>query len=131
MHSKTSTITGNRIAEQKRIDTFTGEKWGLSEETVTSKGFYDFLHQEAYEYFLKNSFTSEQMIEVFDTFREQGASEYKIRQGIAKYKIAIKKANANSTNGQAKAASIKEMVDYINEAAGTKVKATDVLNIKG
>ena len=87
LHSKSSTPAGNREIEQKRVETFTSPKWGFSKETVTSKGFYDFLQSQAYDYFVKNSFTSEQLMDIYDAYRDEGASTYKIRQGIAKYKI--------------------------------------------
>lgn len=131
LHSKTSTISGNKEAEQKRIDTFTSEKFGFSRETVTSKGFYDFLQSEAYDYFLKNSFTSEQLMDVYDIYRDAGASTYKIRQGLAKYKAHMKEINANATDGKAKNASLKDMIDYINTSTGKSIAATEVLKILG
>lgn len=131
LHSKTSTISGNKEAEQKRIDTFTSEKFGFSIETVTSKGFYDFLQSQAYDYFLANSFTSEQLMDAYDIYREAGASTYKIRQGLAKYKIHMKELNANATDGKGKSASIKDMIDYINTSTGKSIAATEVLKILG
>ena len=131
IHSKTSTVSGNREAERKRIETFTSEEYGLSREVVSSKGFYDFLQSEAYDYFVQNSFTSEQLLDIYNIYREAGASSSKIRQGIAKYKIHVKQLNANATDGKAKSASLREMVDYINEATGKQVKPIDVLMIKG
>lgn len=136
LHSKTSTVSGNKAAEKKRIETFSGEKFGLSRETVSSKGFYDFLQSNAYEYFIQSSFTSEQMMEVYDIYRNTHASERYIRRGIEAYKKHLKEVNANATDGKAKKASIKEMVDYINQAAfgddtSKYVTARDVLRISG
>lgn len=131
LHSKTSTVSGNKKAEQKRIETFTSSEYGLSAEVVASKGFYDFLQSEAYDYFVKNSFTSEQLMDVYNAYREEGASQYKIRQAIAKYKVNLKETNANATNGRAKKASVKEMLSYINDATGVKLTPEDVLKIEG
>lgn len=131
LHSKTSTVSGNRAAERKRIETFTSPEFGLSREVVSSKGFYDFLQSEAFDYFVQNSFTSEQLMDVYNIYRESGASSSKIRQGIAKYKAHLKEINANATNGVAKQASLVEMVEYINQATGKEVKPIDVLMIKG
>ena len=129
LHSKTSTISGNKTAEQKRIDTFSGSKFGLDRETVASKSFYDYLQSNSYDYFVMNSFTSEQMMDVFDAYRREGAMQASIRKGIAQYKIHIKEANANARDGKAKTASIKEMVEYINRATGRELKASDVLKL--
>ena len=131
LHSKTSTVSGNKTAEQKRIETFAGEKFGLSRETVASKGFYDFLQSNAYDYFLQSSFTSEQLMDVYDIYRASGASNLKIRKGIAQYKVDLKKANANATDGKAKKASLKDMIAYINEATGKDIEPTEVLKITG
>ena len=136
LHSKTSTVSGNKEAEKKRIETFAGEKFGLSRETVSSKGFYDFLQSNAYDFFVQSSFTSEQLMDIYDAFRDKNVSQWKIRQGIAQYKSDIKRINANATDGKAKRASIKEMVDYINEKAfgddtSKYIEAADVLKITG
>lgn len=136
LHSKTSTVSGNKAAEKKRIEIFTSEKYGLSRETVASKEFYDFLQSEAYDYFLKNSFTSEQLMDVYDIYRNTHADDRAVRRGIEAYKKHLKEINADATDGKAKDASLKEMVDYINKAAfgddtSKYVTARDVLRISG
>lgn len=129
LHSKTSTIVGNREAEQKRIDTFTGSEWGLDEKTVTSKEFYDFLQSSAYDYFLANSFTSEQLVDIYDTFREAGAGASKIQEAIDDFKQQIQDKNANSKNGKQVPVGLKDLINYINDNTGRKLAEEDVLNI--
>lgn len=129
LHSKSSTISGNREIEKKRIETFTSEKFNLSPETVMSKGFYDFLQSEAYEFFVKNSFTSEQLMDIYDTYRDEGASTYKIRQGIVKFKIDQKKKNVETTRGKQETATLSDLLESINKATGKNVKPIDVLNV--
>lgn len=129
LHSKTSTISGNKTAERKRIDTFTGSEWGLSEKTVASKEFYDFLQSSAYDYFLANSFTSEQLIDIYDSFRDKGVSDAKIQEAIDNFKQQIQKKNAESTNGRQTPVGLKDLVNYINENTGRKLDEKDVLNI--
>lgn len=129
LHSKTSTITGNREAEQKRIDTFTGDLWGLDEKTVASKEFYDFLQSSAYDYFLANSFTSEQLVDIYDTFREAGADASKIQDAIDDFKQQIQDKNAESKNGKQVPVGLKDLINYINDNTGRKLAEDDVLNI--
>ena len=131
LHSKTSTVSGNKKAEKKRIETFTSPEYGLSAKVVASKGFYDFLQSEAYDYFVKNSFTSEQLMDVYNAYRVAGASQNEIRNAIDKYKSKLKETNANATNGRAKKASVKEMLSYINDATGENLTPDDVLKIEG
>ena len=129
LHSKTSTITGNREAEKKRIDTFTGDLWGLDEKTVASKEFYDFLQSSAYDYFLANSFTSEQLVDIYDTFREAGADASKIQDAIDDFKQQIQDKNAESKNGKQVPVGLKDLINYINDNTGRKLAEDDVLNI--
>lgn len=129
LHSKTSTISGNRTAEKKRIDTFTGSEWGLDEKTVASKEFYDFLQSSAYDYFLANSFTSEQLIDIYDTFRDAGANASKIQEAIDDFKQQIQDENANSKNGKQVPVGLKDFINYINDNTGRKLAEDDVLNI--
>lgn len=131
LHSKTSTVSGNKAAEKKRIETFTSEKFGLDKETVASKEFYDFLQSEAYDYFLKNSFTSEQLMDVYDIYRKAGADDRAIQKAVNKYKKHISDINADTPTGKAAQASLAEMTQYINEATGKDIKPIDVLKIKG
>lgn len=131
LHSKTSTISGNIAAEKKRIETFTAPEFGLDVQTVASKDFYDFLQSEAYDYVVMNSFTSEQMIDIYDSYRRKGASHNDIMKGIERYKERIKKKNEVSTNGNQITMTVAGMVRAINSSTGKKLKTVDVLYIKG
>ena len=131
LHSKTSTISGNKAAEAKRVETFTSPEFGLGVKTVTSKDFYDFLQSEAYDYVVMNIFTSETMIDIYDTYRRKGASHEDIMKGIEQYKERIKKKNAAAKNGKQVTMTVAGMVRAINSSTGEKLKTVDVLYIKG
>lgn len=131
LHSKTSTISGNKAVEAKRVETFTSPEFGLDTKTVTSKDFYDFLQSEAYDYVVMNSFTSEQIIDIYDTYRRKGASHEDIMKGIEQYKEQIKKKNTASTTGKQITMTVAGMVRAINSSTGEKLKTVDVLYIKG
>lgn len=84
LSSKSSTVSGNREIERKRIETF--EANGISEEVATDDEFYDFLNSNAYEYFTLNQFTSEEIVDIYNTFREAGLNAQKIQQAFDELK---------------------------------------------
>lgn len=131
LHSKTSTVSGNKQIEKKRIETFTSDEYGLDAQTVSSKSFYDFLQSEAYDYVIKNSLTSEQIIDIYDTYRRNGATHEDIMCGIENYKNQIQKQNEESTTGKQITMSIAGMVSSLNATTGNNLKTIDVLYIKG
>ena len=78
--SKSSTVAGSRSIEQKRIETF--ESQGIAPEVASSDMFYDFLNSNAYEYFTLNQFTSEEIIDIYNTYRDAGMSAKKIQKAF-------------------------------------------------
>ena len=64
--AKSSTVSGNRQIEAKRIASF--EKSGLSKEVVSQKGFYDFITSAAYKFLEKRQVASDQLQELFDYY---------------------------------------------------------------
>lgn len=78
--SKSSTVSGSRAIEQKRIETF--ESQGIAPEVAGSDLFYDFLNSNAYEYFTLNQFTSEEIIDIYNTYREAGMPAKKIQKAF-------------------------------------------------
>lgn len=130
LHSKTSTITGNKEAEKKRIATFTGSDWGLDEDTVSSGEFYDFLQSNLYDYFEKNSFTSEQLIDIYNSYRETGAKDEDITKALEKLKEDRQALNAQDTAGKIQEISLKDVIDALNETTGEELTVDDVLVIR-
>lgn len=78
--SKSSTVAGSREIEKKRIETF--ESQGIAPDVAASDVFYDFLNSNAYEYFTLNQFTSEEIIDIYNTYREAGMSAKKIQKAF-------------------------------------------------
>lgn len=79
LQSKSSTVQGIRDIERQRIETFESGKWGSSKWTgkerrtlkfASTKEFYDFFQSSVYKELLADGFTSEQIIEAYDTARE-------------------------------------------------------------
>lgn len=127
LHSKTSTVRGNKAAEKKRIETFTGADWGLDAETVASKEFYDFLQSNVYDYFLKNSFTSEQLIDIYNSYRERGAKDKDIIEGLEELKKNQQERNAEDTTGNVPETSLKDTIEALNDTTGEQLTLADVL----
>lgn len=86
LQSKSSTVSGIREIEAKRIKTFESGKWGSGKYTdgdrkrlqfASTKEFYDFFHSETFRKLLDAGFTSEQIIEAYDVAREtyEGSDE--------------------------------------------------------
>lgn len=127
LHSKTSTVSGNKAAEKKRIETFTGADWGLDAETVASKEFYDFLQSNVYDYFLKNSFTSEQLIDIYNSYREKGAKDRDIIEGLEELKKSQQERNAEDRTGNVPEISLKDTIEALNGTTGEQLTLADVL----
>lgn len=130
LHSKTSTISGNKAVEKKRIETFTGTDWGLDEATVSSKEFYDFLQSNIYDYYLKNSFTSEQLVDLYSIYRSKGAKDKDIIEGLEELKKNNQERNAKDTTGKIGEISIKDTIEALNDATGQELTLSDVLIIR-
>ena len=92
--SKSSTVSGNKKIERKRIETFKRE--GISETTAASSEFYDFLNSNAYEYFVLNDFTSETIVDIYNNFREAGMDGQRIQKAFDDLKAkALRNAKKN------------------------------------
>lgn len=76
---KTSLVSGIREIERKRINTFESGKWGYKYKKTgvlnkplhfsSTKEFYDFLNSETFRGLLSSGFTSEQLIDIYDSAR--------------------------------------------------------------
>lgn len=66
LKSKSSTITGLRNIEKRRIETFKNR--GI--KFANTKEFYDFLNSSTYQEFRQSGFTSEQIVDLYDEMRE-------------------------------------------------------------
>lgn len=74
---KTSLVSGIREIERKRINTFESGKWGYKYKKMgvlnnplhfsSTKEFYDFLNSETFRGLLSSGFTSEQLIDIYDS----------------------------------------------------------------
>lgn len=97
LSSKSSTVSGSRAIEKKRVETL--QALGMSEKTATSSKFYDFLNSNAYEYFTLNQFTSEEIVDIYVSFREAGMSAAKIQQAFNELKEMDMQAQENDEAG--------------------------------
>lgn len=84
IHSKSSTVSGNRDIEAKRVETF--KENGIAEETATSDAFYDFLNSNAYDFFVKGDFNSETIVDIYNQYREAGLDGERIQEAFNKLK---------------------------------------------
>lgn len=76
---KTSLVSGMQEIENKRIATFESGKWGTKWKKrgvvnrplhfASNKEFYDFLNSETFKGLVSTGFTSEQLIELYDSAR--------------------------------------------------------------
>lgn len=76
---KSSLVSGMRDIEKKRINTFESGKWGTKWKKTgipntplhfaSNKEFYDFLNSETFKGLVNSGFTSEQIIEQYDSAR--------------------------------------------------------------
>lgn len=76
---KTSLVSGHREIENKRINTFGTGKWGTKYKKTgipntplhfaSNKEFYDFLNSETFKGLVRSGFTSEQIVELYDSAR--------------------------------------------------------------
>lgn len=88
LNAKSSTVSGNRAIERKRVETLTNlarDEEGhavISLETATSKGFYDFISSKAYIYLSEKQVDSEGLQEIYDYYTEKKGLSYEDVQGI-------------------------------------------------
>lgn len=115
----TSTVKGMREIERKRLKSFESGKWGTYNRTgipnkpikfATNKEFYDFLNSETFKGLISSGFTSEQIVELYDTARQhvddtevveamaQALEAYR-EQGNANLKDLKKRMNAKTLKG--------------------------------
>lgn len=76
---KTSLVSGMQEIENKRINTFETGKWGTKWKKkgipnrplhfASNKEFYDFLNSETFKGLVSSGFTSEQLVELYDSAR--------------------------------------------------------------
>ena len=114
LSSKSSTVKGNREIERKRIETFANA--GIDEKVAASAAFYDFLNSNAYEYFVMNAFTSETIIDIYNTYREAGVDAKKIQEAFDKLKAESIKRAADDADEL----TIKDIKSALDKKAGKK-----------
>lgn len=83
--SKTSLVSGHRDIERKRLETFGTGKWGTKWKKTgipnkplhfaSNKEFYDFLNSETFKGLVSTGFTSEQLVELYDSSRVRLGAE--------------------------------------------------------
>ena len=115
----TSTVKGMRDIERMRIETFETGKWGNYKKTgirnkplkfASTKEFYDFLNSETFKGLITSGFTSEQIIDIYDTAREKVENDIVVEgfekalnayreQGNANLKDLKKRMNAKTLKG--------------------------------
>ena len=124
--SKSSLVSGMKEIEEKRISSFESGKWGTKWKKTgipnkplhftSNKEFYDFLNSETFKGLVSTGFTSEQIIELYDSARvrlgeeaesdavsnamSQALEEYRNR-GNASLKDLRKKMNSIKIKGSA------------------------------
>ncbi len=84
LHSKSSTVSGNKDIEQKRVETFVEQ--GIDVATASSDEFYDFLNSNAYDFFIKGDFDSETIVDIYNQYREAGLDGKRIQEAFNKLK---------------------------------------------
>lgn len=101
LNAKSSTVAGNKEIEEKRIETLTNlgrDAEGhtpISEATVRSAGFYDFISSKAFIYLSEKQVDSEGLQEIYDYYTEKKGLSYEDVQGIVdEY---YKRASENET----------------------------------
>lgn len=82
---KTSTVAGMKDIERKRISTFESGKWGVKWRRngtenrpihfASTKEFYDFLNSNTFSSLVKSGFSSEQLIDIYDTARVKSTEQ--------------------------------------------------------
>lgn len=89
LNAKSSTVSGNRAIEKKRVETLTDlgrDEEGhtvISLKTATSKGFYDFISSKAYIYLSEKQVDSEGLQEIYDYYTEKKGLSYEDVRAIA------------------------------------------------
>lgn len=76
---KSSLVSGMQEIEDKRINTFETGKWGIKWKKkgipnkplhfASNKEFYDFMNSETFKGLMSSGFTSEQLVELYDSAR--------------------------------------------------------------
>ena len=82
---KSSLVSGMREIEQKRITSFESGKWGTKWKKTgipnkplrfsSNKEFYDFLNSETFKGLVSTGFTSEQIVDLYDSARVRIGAE--------------------------------------------------------
>lgn len=103
---KSSTVSGMKDIENKRMNTFETGKWGSYNKTgipnapikfASNKEFYDFLSSDTFSGLVNAGFTSEQVVEIYEQAREKEPNDAdKIAQNLANALADFRmKGNAN------------------------------------
>lgn len=81
LSSESSTVQGQRAIERRRVSAFERGEWGAAWKLrgerkkairfASNKEFYDFLNSETFRSLIASGFTSDQIIEMFETYREE------------------------------------------------------------
>lgn len=126
--AKSSTVSGNREIERKRVETFTEQ--GISAEVASSDAFYDFLNSNAYEYFAANQFESETIVDIYNLYREAGVTARNIQEAFNKLKVQSIKNAAAGGDGEITLKDIQEAL-YNKGSKKTKKKLDELAKKKG
>ena len=93
LSAKTSTVLGQRQFEQKRVSTFASGKWGqaarveglenMSITAATNKEFYDFLNSKEFSDLRSVGFSSDQIVEFYESMYQGGLDDDEIASRIS------------------------------------------------
>lgn len=84
LNAESSTVSGQRAIEQRRIDTFSSGKWGYGRGAVgdlglarklgaaSNKAFYEFLNSSQFQDLLRLGYDSDDVVEIYDQLVEEG-----------------------------------------------------------
>ena len=106
LRSKSSTVSGQRKIENKRIEKFLAK--GIPYDVATSREFYMFMNSETFNALDKAGYDSDKLIEDFATTADEGADvkeimatfeEFRAKDNAGGYKVLQKKLNAIPLKG--------------------------------
>ena len=111
LSSKSSTVTGQREIERKRLKTFETPKYdeegNIIREPVkfaSNKEFYDFLNSQTFAE-LSKTFNSDTVVELYDMSRDKGLNNEEIQNALDEYR---QRTNLNE-KGLREALGLKEL----------------------
>lgn len=84
LNAESSTVSGQRAIEKRRIETFSSGKWGRGRYSVGELGlarklgsasnreFYEFLNSSQFQQLLRLGYDSEDVVEIYDQLTDEG-----------------------------------------------------------